>query len=54
MAKVYGTNNLDVLNGFFDGVTDGDDTIFGYGGDDWIYGLDGNDILQGGEGAERV
>jgi|SRR4051794_37435335 hypothetical protein len=31
MAKVYGTNNLDVLDGFFDGVTDGDDTIFGFG-----------------------
>jgi Ca2+-binding RTX toxin-like protein len=54
MAKVYGTNNLDVLNGFFDGVTDGDDTIFGYGGDDWIYGLDGNDVLQGGEGADKL
>jgi Ca2+-binding RTX toxin-like protein len=54
MAKVYGTNNLDVLDGWFDGVTDGDDTIFGYGGDDWIYGLDGNDILQGGEGADKL
>ena len=54
MAKVYGTNNLDVLDGFFDGVTDGDDTIFGFGGDDWINGQDGNDILQGGEGADKL
>jgi Ca2+-binding RTX toxin-like protein len=54
MAKVYGTNNLDVLNGFFDGVTNGDDTIFGYGGDDQIYGLNGDDILQGGEGADYL
>ena len=54
MAKVYGTNNLDVLDGFFDGVTDGDDTIFGLGGDDWINGQDGNDILQGGEGADKL
>ena len=54
MAKVYGTNNLDVLDGWFDGVTNGDDTIFGLGGDDWIYGLNGNDILQGGEGADYL
>jgi Ca2+-binding RTX toxin-like protein len=54
MAKVIGTNNLDVLDGWFDGVTDGDDTIFGLGGDDWIYGLNGNDILQGGEGADKL
>jgi RTX calcium-binding nonapeptide repeat (4 copies) len=54
MAKVYGTNNLDVLDGWFDGVTDGDDTIFGYGGTDWIHGLNGNDILQGGEGADYL
>jgi Ca2+-binding RTX toxin-like protein len=54
MAKVYGTNNLDVLDGWFDGVTDRDDTIFGYGGTDWIHGLNGNDILQGGEGADYL
>src|SRR5262245_7600609 len=54
MAKVYGTNNLDVLDGFFDDVTNGDDTIFGYGGDDWINALDGNDILMGGEGADKL
>jgi Ca2+-binding RTX toxin-like protein len=58
MAKVYGTNQHDLLGfrGFFDrdGVTDGDDTIFGFGGDDWIEGHDGNDILFGGEGADLL
>jgi Ca2+-binding RTX toxin-like protein len=58
MAKVYGTNEHDLLGwrGLFDrdGVTDGDDTIFGLGGDDWIYGRDGNDILQGGDGADLL
>src|SRR5262245_7365942 len=58
MAKVYGTNEHDLLGwrGLFDrdGVTDGDDTIFGMGGDDWIYGRDGNDILQGGDGADLL
>ena len=58
MAKVYGTNEHDMLGwrGVFDrdGVTDGDDTIFGFGGDDWIYGRDGNDILWGGEGADLL
>jgi Ca2+-binding RTX toxin-like protein len=59
MAKVYGTNEHDMLGvwrGWFDrdGVTDGDDTIFGLGGDDWIYGRDGNDFLQGGEGADLL
>jgi Ca2+-binding RTX toxin-like protein len=57
MAKIYGTNNLDIIGmgGIGrDGATDGDDTIFGYGGDDWIFGLDGNDILMGGEGADHL
>src|SRR5262245_39873326 len=58
MAKVYGTNGHDLLGwrGLFDrdGVTDGDDTIFGLGGDDWIEGHDGNDFLQGGEGADLL
>lgn len=54
MAKVYGTNNLDVLGTFFDDVTNDADTIFGFGGDDWISGLGGDDILQGGEGADHL
>jgi Ca2+-binding RTX toxin-like protein len=59
MAKVYGTNEPDFLGvfrgGFHrDGVTDGDDTIYGLGGNDWIEGHDGNDFLQGGEGADLL
>ena len=58
MAKVYGTNGPDFLGwrGLFDrdGVTDGDDWIFGLGGDDWIKGHDGNDFLFGGEGADLL
>ena len=38
MAKVYGTNLPDILDGLFDGVTDDADTIFGFGGNDWIFG----------------
>src|SRR4029450_12048955 len=53
MAKVSGTNNLDVLN-FLDGATDGADTIFGLGGDDWLFGEGGDDVLWGGEGADKL
>lgn len=53
MAKIYGTNNLDVIN-FLNGATDGDDTIYGYGGADWLSGGDGNDTLVGGEGADYL
>ena len=38
MAKVYGTNLPDILDGLFDGVTDDADIIFGFGGSDWIFG----------------
>ena len=53
MAKVYGTNNLDIIN-FLNGATDGDDTIYGYGGGDWLDGGDGNDTLVGGEGPDKL
>jgi Ca2+-binding RTX toxin-like protein len=52
MAKVYGTDSPDILDGWFDGVTDDADTIFGFGGNDWIFGHGGDDILQGGDGAD--
>src|SRR5262245_5937981 len=64
MARVYGTNESDLLWplpwGWFDrnSVTDGDDTIFGFGSDDWIDGGGGNDIIMGGimggEGADHL
>jgi Ca2+-binding RTX toxin-like protein len=52
MAKVFGTDSPDILDGWFDGVTDDADTIFGLGGNDWIFGYGGDDILQGGDGAD--
>src|SRR5262245_49121310 len=60
MARVYGTNESDLLwpvpGGWFDRdvVTDGDDTIFGFGSADWIDGGGGNDIIIGGEGADHL
>jgi Ca2+-binding RTX toxin-like protein len=54
MAKVYGTNLPDNLAGLFDGITDGDDIIFGFGGSDQIFAKGGNDILQGGDGHDYL
>jgi hypothetical protein len=36
MANVFGTDNSETLNAF-DGVTNGADTIFGFGGNDTIF-----------------
>jgi Ca2+-binding RTX toxin-like protein len=51
MAYVYGTDYAETLDAA-DGVTNGDDRIFGYDGDDFIYGLIGNDTLVGGDGED--
>ena len=53
MAYVYGTKNSEIINAA-DGVTGGDDTIYGLGGNDTIYGLGGNDIIDGGVGADTM
>src|SRR5262245_66014411 len=53
MANVYGTDNPETLNAS-DGVTNGADTIFGYGGNDAIFGLGGNDEIKGGGGADAI
>jgi Ca2+-binding RTX toxin-like protein len=53
MAQVYGTDNSEVID-WFDGVTDGNDTIFGYNGEDWIFAGKGNDILLGGAGPDHL
>jgi Ca2+-binding RTX toxin-like protein len=53
MAYVYGTNNSETIN-LLDGVTFGDDSIYGYDGDDSIFGRAGNDIIVGGAGADRL
>jgi len=53
MANVYGTDSSETINAL-DGVTNGADTIFGYGGDDTIFGLGGNDEIKGGGGADAL
>jgi len=53
MANVFGTNAAETLNAF-DGVTNGADTIFGFGGNDAIFGLGGNDLILGGAGADTI
>src|SRR5207244_993543 len=53
MANVFGTVNSDWIDAA-DGVTNGNDTIFGFGGDDWIFGLGGNDTIKGGGGADYI
>ena len=50
MAFVVGTNNSETIN-VLDGVTFGDDDIYGYGGDDSIFGRGGDDHIRGGAGA---
>ena len=53
MAYLKGTNNSETIN-LFDGVTFGDDVIWGYGGNDSIFGLAGNDYFLGGTGADAL
>ena len=53
MAWVKGTNNSETIN-LFDGVTFGDDVIWGYGGNDSIFGLAGDDYFLGGTGADAL
>jgi Ca2+-binding RTX toxin-like protein len=53
MAQVYGTDNAETLNAS-DGVTEGDDFIFGYGGDDAMFAGGGDDLLKGGGGADTL
>jgi Ca2+-binding RTX toxin-like protein len=50
---VYGTNNAEWID-FWDFVTNGADTIFGYGGNDHIFGMGGNDVIYGGTGADYI
>jgi Ca2+-binding RTX toxin-like protein len=53
MGTIVGTNASETLDAA-DGVTNGDDSIYGYGGSDTISGLAGNDFLRGGAGADRM
>jgi Ca2+-binding RTX toxin-like protein len=49
MANVFGTNATERLDAA-DGVTNGNDNVWGYDGQDTLLGLDGNDWLRGGTG----
>jgi Ca2+-binding RTX toxin-like protein len=53
MAIVYGTTNSDLLNAA-DGITFGDDDVYGGDGNDTIYGLGGNDNLFGEDGRDKL
>ena len=53
MANVYGTVNSDVLNAA-DGVTSGDDWVYGDDGNDTIRGLGGHDTLFGDDGRDTL
>jgi Ca2+-binding RTX toxin-like protein len=50
---VYGTNASETID-VLDGVTNGDDVIYGYDGNDSIWGLGGNDYIIGGAGADGL
>jgi Ca2+-binding RTX toxin-like protein len=51
MATVFGTYKSETIN-WWDGVTAGDDLIYGFGGNDTIFADGGNDELIGGAGAD--
>ena len=53
MAYVKGTNNSEKIN-WLDGVTFGNDSIYGYGGNDSIFGGGGDDFIVGCTGADRL
>jgi Ca2+-binding RTX toxin-like protein len=53
MATVFGNDWSETINAL-DGVTNGADTIFGFGGNDSIFGLGGNDLIKGGGGADAI
>jgi Ca2+-binding RTX toxin-like protein len=53
MAIIWGTNNSETINAS-DGMTTGDDMIYGYDGDDTINALGGDDIVWAGDGNDDV
>jgi Ca2+-binding RTX toxin-like protein len=53
MASIVGSDASETIDAV-DGVTNGNDTIFGKGGADKIYGLGGADIIKGGGGADTI
>lgn len=53
MATVKGKWYSEIID-YFDGVTNGADTIFGYGGSDEIHAGGGDDLIWGGEGGDAI
>jgi Ca2+-binding RTX toxin-like protein len=53
MAFVKGTSGNDIID-LADGVTNGSDTISGYGGNDTLKGAGGNDTLFGDDGKDKM
>jgi Ca2+-binding RTX toxin-like protein len=53
MAIVKGTNGSDLLD-TRDGITSGNDAIYGYDGNDTIYAYNGDDWIRGGNGADYI
>jgi Ca2+-binding RTX toxin-like protein len=50
---IYGSEKGDRI-ALYDGPTEGNDDIFGYGGDDVIWALGGNDWIRGGAGTDII
>ena len=52
-AWIHGSNSSETIDAK-DGVTEGNDAIWGHGGNDTLFGLGGNDVLNGGYGADYM
>ena len=53
MSDVFGTDASETIN-LLDGVSNGADSIWGFGGNDTIFGLGGDDRIKGGGGADTI
>ena len=53
MSDVFGTDASETIN-LLDGVSNGADSIWGFGGNDTIFGLGGADTIKGGGGADTI
>jgi Ca2+-binding RTX toxin-like protein len=56
MATIKKSKNVPLSDWIdaFDGVTNEQDHIFGYGGNDTIFAGGGNDLIWGGEGGDAM
>ncbi len=53
MSDVFGTDASETIN-LLDGVSNGANSIWGFGGNDTIFGLGGADTIKGGGGADAI